>query len=167
MAVTVVCPYCTREIAPDARQCPWCGTTYGSETLQLIRRLVHKAAEEADEERRVFDRVPKRYRIVYPSAKTLKESYLANIGRGGVFIRTSHPLHRGARFNLKIHLPDGGAELEVFCEVMWSHAMEWRSAERVFPPGMGVKFLNLSSDAEARIGKLLREGSDLEALLPK
>lgn len=163
MTVIIACPYCTREIPPDVRQCPWCGTTYGSETLQLIRRLVQKAAEEGDAERRVFDRVPKRYRIVYPSAKTLKEYYLANIGSGGVFIKTPHPLHRGARFSLKIFLPDGGAELEVFCEVMWSHGMEWKTAERTFPPGMGVKFLNLSPEAEERIRKLLREsvGSDL------
>jgi hypothetical protein len=58
---------------------------------------------------------------------------------------------------LKIFLPDGGAEVEVSCEVMWSHAMEWKSAERTFPPGMGVKFLNLSPEAEERIERLLRE----------
>jgi hypothetical protein len=37
------CPYCTKEIAPQIPQCPFCGTPYGVETLLLLKNLVREA----------------------------------------------------------------------------------------------------------------------------
>ena len=151
------CPYCTKEITPDTTQCPSCGTTYGSDTRRFIKELAKKVSSEHIPERRKFDRVPRKFRIVFPTAKTLKKHYLSNISTGGVFIKTKEPLNRGARFKLKIFLPDGDKELEVLSEVIWSHREEWIMKDKKFPPGMGVKFLNLSPEGKERIDKILHQ----------
>jgi hypothetical protein len=37
------CPYCTKEVAPQTPQCPFCGTPYSMETLLLLKNLVREA----------------------------------------------------------------------------------------------------------------------------
>lgn len=117
----ITCPYCTKEINPETTQCSSCGTSYGSDTLRLLRSLVKKAMENEISERRKLDRVPKKFRIVYPTPKALIENYLSNISQDGMFIETENPMNRGDRFDLKLFLPDKGKELELLCEVIWSH----------------------------------------------
>ncbi|RLA94526.1 MAG: hypothetical protein DRG25_02305 [Deltaproteobacteria bacterium] len=151
------CPYCTKEIAADAIQCPWCGTSYGSQTLKLLKSFVRESSLEVKKERRKHDRVPRKFKITYPSPQALINSYLSNISLGGVFIKTKHPLDPGARFILKIFLPDGGKELEVNCEVAWIRTEEKETPKEKLPPGMGIKFLDLSPEGKKRINQILRQ----------
>jgi len=51
------CPYCTKEIAPEMPQCPFCGTPYGVETLLLIETLVREALFAGYDERGACDQV--------------------------------------------------------------------------------------------------------------
>ena len=69
------------------------------------------------ENRRQRDRVPQKYKITFPSLEVLKDNYLVNIGTGGVFIQSKKPFIRGARFDLRIFLPDEPKPLDVYCEV--------------------------------------------------
>jgi uncharacterized protein (TIGR02266 family) len=154
--VKLGCPYCTHEVSPETTQCPSCGTTYGSRTQQFLRKMVQEAVSDLSGERRRHDRIPVRYKISYATAEELKAHYLSNISLGGVFVETKNPLTRGARFNLTIFLPDGGKNLEVFCEVVWSFRGERVTNSGTHPPGMGLKFLNLSPEDEDRIERLLR-----------
>jgi type IV pilus assembly protein PilZ len=156
----ISCPYCTKEIDPKSTQCSSCGTTYGSDTLRFLRDALKRATLESSSERRKLDRVPRKFRIVYPTANKLQEAYLSNVSTGGVFIKTDNPLNRGARFNLKLALPGYEEELEIFCEVVWSSREEWKAEERTFPPGMGIKFLNLSQEGRQRIDHILRRSSE-------
>ena len=50
---------------------------------------------------------------------------------------------------LKLHLPDGGEELQVDCKVVWTnqYGRETQDLRR----GMGVKFLKLQPEAQMRI----------------
>ena len=151
------CPYCTREIAYDADRCPWCGTSFGSSTMRILRSFVKGATLEKSEERRKDDRVPKKFKIAYSSPQALTKSYLSNISRGGVFIKTNHPMDRGTRFDLKISLPDGEKQLEVSCEVAWVRLKEQVTSKEKFSPGMGIKFLNLSPEGRGRIERILHK----------
>ena len=151
------CPYCTQEIKPETTQCPSCGTSYGSRTQQFLRKMIQEVVSEASDERRKHDRIPVRYKISYASAEDLKAHYLSNISLGGVFIETKNPMTRGARFNLTIFLPDGGKNLDILCEVVWSFREERVTTTGTHSPGMGLKFLNLSPEDEDRIDRLLRK----------
>ena len=153
------CPYCTKEISPGEIQCPSCGTTYGLETLLLIKSVIKDAMLGRPEEQRKYDRVPKEIRIAYTTPKTLEKHYLSNISQGGIFISTETPLQKREKVNLKILLPDGGKELEVFGEVAWSRREEKVTSTGKYPRGMGIKFLNLAHEDKDRIIGVLRHSA--------
>ena len=152
---TIPCPYCTRNLPIDAKYCPWCGTSYGSETIRLLRSVVRDVLAEGIDERRVYDRVPKDFDVRYSSAEGEVSSNLSDIGLGGAFINADPPLATGACFNLRIQLPDGGKEIEVTSEVVWTRAKEGITAKGRAPAGMGIKFLNLSPQDKERIRRVL------------
>ena len=151
------CPYCTKEIDQGTLQCPFCGTSYASETIQLLTEIVKVAAEDGISERRQFIRVPKKFKLVYSTSKAFVEHYLSNIGEGGVFIPTNSPLEVGTQCNVKIVLPDGKEEIEIFCEVVWQQNEKVVTPDGTSLAGMGVKFLNLSPEGKERIDTLCKE----------
>ncbi len=154
---TFACPYCTKEIPLDVSACPSCGVSYGSETIQLVRSFTFEAVlGEESENRRKYDRAKRKYRVSYQSMESFVNSYLTNIGKGGVYIKTDRPLERGTRFQLKIFLPDGKEELQVLCEVVWACSPEVAVSQGTVSPGMGVRFLNLSPAGKARIDRILK-----------
>jgi type IV pilus assembly protein PilZ len=153
--IQIHCPYCTKEITRDEIQCPTCGTTYGLETLLLVKSAAKEVMRGLPH--RKYDRVPKKYAITYTTPKTLVKNYLSNIGRGGVFIPTKKPLDRREKVTLKIFLPDGGEAVEVFGEVAWSRRVGKETPQGTYPQGMGVKFLNLAHEAKERIFRILRQ----------
>ena len=150
------CPYCTKEIPLDVSSCPSCGVSYGSETIQLVRSFTTEAVRKDRKERRKYDRVPKRFRVSYQSLESFSNSYLSNIGKGGVYIRTDQPLDTGTQFQLRISLPDGKEELEVMCEVVWGCTPEAASSQGNTSAGMGVRFLNLTEAGKDRIDEILK-----------
>ena len=151
------CPYCTKEIDQGTLQCPFCGTSYASETIQLLTEIVKVAAEDGISDRRQFIRVPKKFKLVYSTSKAFVEHYLSNIGEGGVFIPTNSPLEVGTQCNVKIVLPDGKEEIEVFCEVVWQQNEKVVTPDGTSLAGMGVKFLNLSPEGKERIDAFCKE----------
>jgi uncharacterized protein (TIGR02266 family) len=102
--------------------------------------------EDAGIERRTEERVETTVRAEF------QEEYWGitkNLSNGGAFIVTSTPLELGDEIVLKLHLPDGGEELEVDCKVVWTnqYGRETQDMRR----GMGVKFLNLQPESQKRI----------------
>jgi type IV pilus assembly protein PilZ len=155
--VKLFCPYCTKEINQATLQCPFCGTAYASETIQLLTDIVKGATEEDAAERRRFVRMPKKFKLVYSTSKAFVDNYLSNIGQGGIFIPTNAPLDTGTQCIVKILLPDGKDEIEVFCEVVWQQKEDVVTSEGKSLAGMGVKFLNLSPEGKERIDTLYKE----------
>jgi len=150
------CPYCTKPLPHDADQCPYCGTNFGSQTVNILRSVVNQALFDSDEDRREIDRIPKKIKIVYDYGNTLIQGYLGNIGVGGVFIPAAHPMDPGTRVHAQINLPNGEKILEVNCEVVWVRKQEISTSSGKFPSGMGVKFLNLSPEHKKNIEFLLK-----------
>jgi uncharacterized protein (TIGR02266 family) len=123
----------------------------------LTKGLVSEALGGFDEVRREYDRVPKRFKITYSSSEALEKCYISDIGKGGVFIKKEKPLKKDAKISLKLFLPDGGNELEVMGAVAWSSEKRHRTPLGEYPPGMGIKFLNLPSEGKERINRILRQ----------
>jgi len=72
-------------------------------------------------------------------------TYLFNISLGGLFVETNDPPVPGEVINLTVFLPDEKKEMDVLGEVAWCSREAWVTPEKTYPPGMGVKFLNLST----------------------
>ena len=102
--------------------------------------------EEAGIDRRREERVETTVRAEFQEEYW---AYTKNLSNGGAFILTSSPLDLGEEILLKLHLPDGGAEIGVDCKVVWTnqYGRETQDLRR----GMGVKFLNLQREAQKRI----------------
>ena len=63
MAQYTRCPYCTKPIPHDADQCPYCGSNFGSRTINILRSVVNQALFDSDEDRRGVDRIQKGLRL--------------------------------------------------------------------------------------------------------
>lgn len=156
--MSLICPFCTREITLDATECPWCGTSYGSDTRKFIRKAIGDLEEE-DRRSQVTPRnVRRSFKIAYPTARTLERSYLSEPESGGLYIRTNDPPEKGERFRLKIRLPNGEKDVEVWCEVIWAQRGGNGTMSDSPRPGMGVKFLDLSQESKKAIMAILGQG---------
>ncbi len=83
--------------------------------------------------------------------------FAENLSAGGVFIAT-HKLKRvGSKIELTINLPDG-AKLTALGEVRWVRVFNETSDT---PPGMGVKFIELSDGAVEAITAFLERRDPL------
>ncbi|MBW2063887.1 MAG: TIGR02266 family protein [Deltaproteobacteria bacterium] len=87
-------------------------------------------------------RISKSLSLSFKDRDTFISAYSGNISSGGVFIVTKNPLKVGEEFLLKLQLPDLKAPLQIRCRVSWTRQQEEATKER--PPGMGVKFVEMS-----------------------
>lgn len=80
-----------------------------------------------------------------------------DLSRGGVFIETDDPLPLGSRFQMHFEIPEHG-EIETEGEVAWMLRLQDSSAD--LPPGMGVRFVDLSEKDGEVIDAFLRSEKD-------
>ncbi|RLA95404.1 MAG: hypothetical protein DRG25_00295 [Deltaproteobacteria bacterium] len=148
--MSTFCPSCSKEIAPDTIKCPWCGYDFDPQKFKFLTDL-DEVPQEVPRKRREYIRVAQNFKVIYSTPKAFVNSYLFDISPGGLFIKTKKPLSPGKTINLKIFLPDEENEMEVLGEVVWANKEEKVRSERKFPPGMGVRFLNLSTEDKIRL----------------
>ncbi|MBW1999897.1 MAG: TIGR02266 family protein [Deltaproteobacteria bacterium] len=93
------------------------------------------------------ERIPRSLSLSFKDRDRFISAYSGNISSGGIFIVTKNPLKAGEEFLLKLQLPELNAPLQIRCQVSWTRQQEEATKGR--PPGMGVKFLEMSqSDAK-------------------
>jgi CRP/FNR family cyclic AMP-dependent transcriptional regulator len=102
-------------------------------------------------------RVHKSLSLTYKDDRAFIKAYTGNVSSGGLFIRTENPLPQGEQFFLKLQLPDVSDPLKINCEVVWSRKKSEGTQER--PPGMGVKFLEMSRQDSDILKKYLGKTS--------
>ncbi|MGC4065659.1 MAG: TIGR02266 family protein [Polyangiaceae bacterium] len=78
--------------------------------------------------------------------------FVENLSSGGVFIATHMLKAVGEVFELTIHLPNSATAVKGVGEVRWIREYSERSN---VPPGMGIRFIQLESDAKALIEEFL------------
>ena len=155
--MSLFCPSCSKEITPDMYDCGTCGYAFGPDTLSLLTSDVKFVLEETPDERRKYPRVQRRFKVTFSTPREFTDAYLFNISSGGLFVETNDPPVPGEVLNLKVFLPDEKQELDVLGEVVWCARKAKVTAERTYPPGMGVKFLNLSTEDRIRISITILE----------
>jgi uncharacterized protein (TIGR02266 family) len=87
------------------------------------------------------ERVQKSLAVTFKDRQSFIRACTGNVSNDGLFIRTDSPLREGERFLIRLQLPDFSEPIQTKCEVVW--ARKYQQAENR-PPGMGVKFCELS-----------------------
>ena len=111
--------------------------------LEIITERFKNMLERANEfTTRKEKRVPKVLSLVFKDRQSFIRAYTGDISSGGLFIKTETPLSVGHQFLLKLQLPGVPNPLQIKCEVVWGRKRE--SSEPNKPPGMGIKFSEMS-----------------------
>ena len=77
-----------------------------------------------------------------------------DISEGGLFLATHNLLPVGELVNLTFTLPDAPQPFQAAAEVKWVRDTQ-ATRDRDLPPGMGLKFLELSQQASEMIARFL------------
>jgi uncharacterized protein (TIGR02266 family) len=98
-------------------------------------------------EQRIHPRVDVGLDVQFRPVPEFSNGRSMNISRGGIYICTPQPQPRDREILLRIPLPGIAQPIQVTGVVVWSNQ---GTSPSPFPPGMGIKFLNLT-DADARL----------------
>src|SRR6185436_2032906 len=80
--------------------------------------------------------------------------YSANLSMGGMFIRTTSPKPIGTIFDFELSLTDDFKLVQGIGEVLWVRETDDGPEQ---PSGMGVRFLDLSSESRRLIQRIVEE----------
>jgi uncharacterized protein (TIGR02266 family) len=90
-------------------------------------------------------------RLTYNNEVEFIEKYASNISKTGIFIGTLKPKPVGEILRFELQLGDGTALFKGKGEVMWKRTASPSGA----PPGMGIKYVQLSEQGKALIKKVM------------
>ena len=107
---------------------------------------------ETEIERRRSPRAPLIVRVRYASVDALFSEFTRNVNEGGVFIKTDKPAASGTQVHLEFELPGGAGTIKANGRVTHIQDRE----DSYDPPGMGVQFEDLDTDARERINDFVR-----------
>lgn len=98
-------------------------------------------------------RVNTRFEVAVKDAGDMKRLFIKNISGGGMYIETTqlHPV--GKKLELDLALPDSGKVIQTMVEVAWANP----KVVGDLPPGMGVRFINLSEPDRKLIQRLVAQ----------
>ena len=99
-------------------------------------------------ERREHPRAVVKIEIEFKHTIDFVTSYMLNISKGGLFIKTDEALPLDTIVFLRFTLPGDTKLIETAGKVVWCHT---RKEKGYFPNGMGIKFLKLHSDDAEKI----------------
>ncbi len=79
--------------------------------------------------------------------------YANVLGKGGMFITTINPMEEGSEFSISFRLPGSSLDIKCRCRVAWRRL--FNPAERGREPGMGIQFIDISSEMTEAIESFL------------
>ena len=106
------------------------------------------------EEKRKSPRVETNIEIMFRETGSLIKSYMLNVSKGGVFIKTSNPLPIDSPVIIQMQMPDDQETMEIEGCVVWSNPM---GAKNSFPTGMGIQFVNMKTEHEEKISAFVKK----------
>jgi uncharacterized protein (TIGR02266 family) len=105
-------------------------------------------------EKREHSRAVVKIEIDFKHTIDFVTSYMLNISKGGLFIKTAWALPLDTIVFLRFTLPGDTKPIETEGKVVWCNP---RKEKGYFPRGMGIKFLKLNSDDAEKIKKFVDE----------
>lgn len=117
-------------------------------TAQILPALApHLFPDSFD--RRSSARVTLGIPVSYRAGQTIAGALTANVGKGGIGVRTMSPLANGTVVSVKFKLPTGTTEIEATGRVAWSNRQV----------GMGIQFERMDHAAQGAIDKFVDDNS--------
>ncbi len=101
-------------------------------------------------DKRVHERVDVKLEVTFNTGKQLISSYMNNVSRGGLFIRTEKPLPLNTEVELNFRLPDSYKVFKTRGLVVWNSPPGGKKI-----PGMGVQFREMSAEDQEIIDKVI------------
>ena len=99
--------------------------------------------------RRGTDRIEVSWSVDCESRETFLYASIANISEFGIFVRTQEPLEVGTRLTLNFTPPGSDEPFVLHGQVQWVNPVRMLSDNP--NPGMGIRFVELTSEARARL----------------
>jgi uncharacterized protein (TIGR02266 family) len=116
-----------------------------------FKKMIDRAGEVSA---RRAPRVQRALSLSYKDQKSFAKAYTGNVSGGGLFIRTKNPLGQGEQFVLNLQLAGLPNPMKIKCEVVWARRQADEAGKR--PPGMGVKFIEISKKDEQTLDHYLK-----------
>jgi uncharacterized protein (TIGR02266 family) len=107
--------------------------------VDRFKEMIDRVTESSS---RKHPRIQKSLSLEFQDRDTFIKAFSANIGEGGLFIKTNKPLKKGEQFLLKLQLPDIPDPLKIVSEVVWTAN---KSDKDKVLRGMGVKFVKMAN----------------------
>lgn len=120
-------------------------------SVKRFKRMMDRACDFST---RRENRVLKTLSLAYKDLETFIKAYTADISNGGLFIKAKNPLKQGEQFMLNLQLPDLPEPMKIKCQVAWAKKEEGEAGEH--PPGMGVKFIEVSKKDSQTLKKYIK-----------
>lgn len=109
--------------------------------------------------KRQHNRIPIEADVDFVSESNFYNGFAENISEGGLFIATYERKKIGDKVALKFRLPDSTETIECDGEVRWIR--EHNESNPEVPPGLGIRFLDMSAEQQARVEDFIREREPL------
>ena len=102
-------------------------------------------------DRRGYPRAKLKWPVAIQTEEGSTEGVTRNITPDGCFITCRRPLRLNVVFDLAIKIPKSKSSIKATAEVVWSSI--YGPDDGISPPGMGVRFINISSEARKFIAQ--------------
>jgi uncharacterized protein (TIGR02266 family) len=103
------------------------------------------------EERRVYPRAKIKWPVKVKTDKGTMDGTTSDVTPNGVFIHCQKPLRLNMVFIMAISIPNSEHSITAKAEVVWSN--RWGPDDEITPRGMGVRFVEISSEARKFIAR--------------
>jgi uncharacterized protein (TIGR02266 family) len=121
----------------------------------VVRRFKKMIDMISETPYRSVPRFQKSIALTYKDRQAFVNAACGNIGAKGLFIRTDNPLEKGEGFLLKLQLPGMANPILIQSQVVWTRRPGEQTEKG--PPGMGVKFFEMSADDDQTLKKYVQE----------
>ena len=81
------------------------------------------------------------------------EAFTGSLSAGGVFLETFNPFPVDNEITIEMHLPGGDDKTLLTGKVVWMR----KGYIEEFPPGMGVKFINIVRKDQVKINNIVQK----------
>jgi len=111
---------------------------------------IERVPDDGDDRRRT-PRTDLVVRVDYATVDELFSEFTRDINEGGLFIETDKPRENGTEVSMQFHLPGSEEVIQTVGRVVHT-----TPGDASGPPGMGIEFEELSSEAREQINALIR-----------
>ncbi|PNV85791.1 MAG: hypothetical protein C0610_10015 [Desulfobacteraceae bacterium] len=103
------------------------------------------------QERRIYPRAKMKWPVIVKTDEGSMDGVTSDVTPNGVFIHCQKPLRLNMVFEMAISIPNSEHSITAKAEVVWSN--RWGPDDEISPRGMGVRFVNISSEARKFIAR--------------